>query len=40
MKNARESVKYIADYVTGNDNDHGGVLEVINKYILKGDIKK
>ncbi len=40
MKNARESVKYIADYVTENDNDHGGVLEVINKYILKGDIKK
>ena len=40
MKNARQSVKYIADYVTENDNDHGGVLEVINKYILKGDIKK
>lgn len=29
MKNAPESVKTVADYVTQNDNDHDGIAEVI-----------
>lgn len=35
MANATELVKQNADYITVNDNDHDGVLEVINKFILK-----
>ncbi len=31
MSNARESVKARADYVTVNDNDHDGIVEVIEK---------
>lgn len=34
MKNAYESVKKAADYVTENDCDHGGVAEAVNKFIL------
>ena len=34
MKNAYDSVKKAADYVTENDCDHGGVAEAINKFIL------
>lgn len=35
MKNARDSVKAVADYVTINDNENDGILEVINKFIKK-----
>ncbi|MBP5343113.1 HAD family phosphatase [bacterium] len=38
MKNARDTVKAVADYITINDNENDGVLEVINKFIKKGDI--
>lgn len=34
MSNARDDVKEVADYVTENDNNHDGVAEVIQKYIL------
>lgn len=34
MKNAKDSVKAIADVVTEKDNNQGGVAEVIEKYML------
>ena len=34
MKNADIIVKHGADYVTENDNDHDGVAEAIEKFIL------
>lgn len=34
MKNATEKVRAIADYVTQNDNDHDGIKEIIDKFIL------
>ncbi len=34
MKNAVDEVKAAADFVTENDNEHDGVVEVINKFIL------
>lgn len=35
MKNAREEVKGHADYVTERDNNHDGIAEVIEKFMLK-----
>lgn len=35
MNNAHEEVKKIADYITENDNEHSGVAEVIEKFVLK-----
>ena len=35
MANAREELKAVADYVTVNDNNHGGIAEVIDKFILE-----
>ena len=35
MKNATEEVKATADYVTERDNDHDGIEEIINKFILQ-----
>lgn len=34
MKNAQPAVKKAADYVTRHDNDHDGVAEVVEKFIL------
>lgn len=34
MKNGVDEAKYIANYVTNNDNNNCGVAEVINKFIL------
>lgn len=34
MQNADKAVKWIANYVTENDNDHDGVAEAIEKFIL------
>lgn len=34
MKNGREEAKQVADYITESDNNHGGVGEVIEKFIL------
>jgi len=34
MANARPVLKEVADYVTVNDNNHSGIAEVINKFIL------
>ena len=34
MINGEQAVKDAADYVTVNDNDHSGVAEIIEKYIL------
>lgn len=34
MKNAKESVKAIADVITEKDNNQGGVAEIIEKYML------
>ena len=34
MANGREELKEVADYVTENDNNHGGIAEVIYKYFL------
>lgn len=34
VKNAREDIKKIADYVTENDNNHDAVAEVIEKFVL------
>ena len=36
MANGVEAVKAAADYVTEQDNNHGGVAEVIAKYLLSG----
>lgn len=35
MANAREEVKKAADVVTEHDNNHGGIAEIIYKYILQ-----
>ena len=35
MQNAEEPVKAVADYVTAADNDHDGVAEAVEKFILK-----
>lgn len=32
MKNGCEELKMVADYVTEDDNDHNGIVEVIRKY--------
>lgn len=34
MANGNDSVKEYADYVTANDNDHNGISEVIDEFIL------
>ena len=34
MANATDEVKAIADYITEHDNDHDGISEIINKFIL------
>ena len=34
MQNAEEPVKAVADYVTAADNDHDGVAEAVEKFIL------
>lgn len=34
MQNAENPVKAVADYITTNDNDHDGVAEAIEKFIL------
>ena len=34
MANARPELKAVADYVTENDNNHGGIAEVIRKFVL------
>ncbi|AYD40940.1 HAD family phosphatase [Clostridium fermenticellae] len=34
MKNTREKIKNSADYITKNDNNNGGVGEIIEKFIL------
>ena len=34
MANGREELKAVADYVTENDNNHAGIAEVINKFVL------
>ncbi len=34
MQNAREELKSAADYITENDNNHDGVAEVIERFIL------
>ncbi len=34
MKNADEALKEQADYVTENDNNHGGVAEILNRFCL------
>ncbi len=34
MKNARPEIQATADYITQNDNNNGGVAEVIHKFIL------
>ena len=35
MQNAEDPVKDCADYVTAADNDHDGVAEAVEKFILK-----
>lgn len=34
MANGNDSVKEFADYVTKNDNDHNGITEIIEEFIL------
>lgn len=34
MANAVDSVKEIADYITQRDNNHGGVAEIVEKFLL------
>ena len=34
MQNAEDAVKAVADYVTAADNNHDGVAEAIEKFIL------
>ncbi len=36
MKNAADEVKLAADYITENDNNSGGVAEIINRFVLSG----
>ena len=35
MCNGEEQVKACADYVTERDNDHSGVAEIIEKFVLE-----
>ena len=35
MQNAEDTVKEVADYVTAADNNHDGVAEAIEKFILQ-----
>ena len=37
MQNAEGPVKDCADYVTAADNDHDGVAEAVEKFILRED---
>ena len=37
MQNAEDPVKDCADYVTAADNDHDGVAEAVEKFILRED---
>ena len=37
MQNAEEPVKAVADYVTAADNNHDGVAEAVEKFILRED---
>ncbi len=37
MQNAEQAVKDVADYVTVNDNDHDGVAEAIEKFIVSAE---
>lgn len=39
MQNAEQAVKDVADYVTEADNNHDGVAEAIEKFILNGEEK-
>ena len=34
MKNAHEEVKEIADIVTKEDNDHNGLIEILDSFLL------
>lgn len=34
MANGRDELKAVADYITEADNNHGGIAEVINKFVL------
>ena len=34
MANGREELKAVADYVTQNDNNHAGIAEVIDRFVL------
>lgn len=34
MKNGQEKLKAVANYVTKNDNDHDGIVEVIERFFL------
>ena len=36
MANGTPAVKAAADYVTARDNDHDGIAEVIERFVLKG----
>ena len=40
MQNAEDEVKAVADYVTTADNNHDGVAEAIEKFILNGEEHK
>ena len=40
MQNAEDAVKAVADYVTAADNNHDGVAEAIEKFILTGEEHK
>ncbi len=40
MQNAEQPVKDCADYVTAADNDHDGVAEAVEKFILKNERNK
>ena len=35
MRNAEDAVKEVADYVTAADNNHDGVAEAVEKFILR-----
>lgn len=37
MQNAEDAVKAVADYVTAADNNHDGVAEAVEKFILRED---
>jgi hydroxymethylpyrimidine pyrophosphatase-like HAD family hydrolase len=34
MANASDVAKSVADYVTTLDNNHGGIAEIIGKYVI------